>query len=491
MKLVHQALNLFYQTKVRQFTANLNHLQPVQESSLHQILHSLPIKTFPKTYGEFTQRFPVTKYADWEEKIRLQMDSGEEIVAKNVQRFEPTSGSTHTRKWIPYSARFLAELNESAAVWMGDLYCSYPQIKEGSHFWSLSWLPEDLRQKMTADDSELFPWWQRYFLQSIMTLPPGMNGIRTMDAFWFALLCFLAADQDLSLISVWSPTMLLRITSELQEKWPAISTTINSGKWSQFSEELQHLNAPRRKKLNTFNLKTLWPKLALISSWDSSSSREFANILRQQFPQVPMQGKGLWATEGVVTIPFQGKYPLAINSHFYEFLCLDSNKIFPAWQLQKNQVVEPILTSGNGLIRYSLGDQVRVTDFLAQTPCLEFLVRKSTSDLVGEKLSHEIALGVLNQLRAKYSASFFTLIAQKNPRPHYALACNPGQYQELADFTEKLLCESHHYRLARELGQLSRLKLLPLSTLEQLNEHIKTPMLAGQLKLDPIMQGNG
>ena len=63
-------------------------------------------------------------------------------------------------------------------------------------------------------------------------------------------------------------------------------------------------------------------QLALISAWDTSSSASWAQQLQQVIqPMLAFQGKGLWATrEGVVTFPLTPvQYPLALQSHFYEF----------------------------------------------------------------------------------------------------------------------------------------------------------------------------
>jgi hypothetical protein len=38
------------------------------------------------------------------------------------------------------------------------------------------------------------------------------------------------------------------------------------------------------------------------------------------YPRCRVQSKGLLATEAVVTIPWRGRYPLAVTSHFFEFL---------------------------------------------------------------------------------------------------------------------------------------------------------------------------
>ncbi|MEK5768551.1 GH3 auxin-responsive promoter family protein, partial [Acinetobacter schindleri] len=93
------------------------------------------------------------------------------------------------------------------------------------------------------------------------------------------------------------------------------------------------------------------------SSWDTAGSKAWAEKLKEKLANVQFEGKGLWATEGVVTIPYNDQYPLAYQSHFYEFEYLEGEKqgqIVPSWQLKQGDVVSPLITSGNGLLRYCL-----------------------------------------------------------------------------------------------------------------------------------------
>src|SRR5690606_18179275 len=98
--------------------------------------------------------------------------------------------------------------------------------------------------------------------------------------------------------------------------------------------------------------KKLWPKLSLVSSWDTASAEQWAVQLQQRIAGVAFEGKGLWATEGVVTIPFANRFTLSYQSHFYEFILQDSQKVVPSWQLKIGDIVSPVITTGSGLIRY-------------------------------------------------------------------------------------------------------------------------------------------
>ena len=60
-----------------------------------------------------------------------------------------------------------------------------------------------------------------------------------------------------------------------------------------------------------------WLKLALGSGGHPAAAARWAKEWDALLPQAAFQGKGLWATECVVTIPYAGRYPLAYRSHVY------------------------------------------------------------------------------------------------------------------------------------------------------------------------------
>ena len=51
----------------------------------------------------------------------------------------------------------------------------------------------------------------------------------------------------------------------------------------------------------------LWPRLRVVSCWDQGRARAEADTIRRWFPRARVQGKGLLATEGVVSVPDPGR----------------------------------------------------------------------------------------------------------------------------------------------------------------------------------------
>lgn len=219
-------------------------------------------------------------------------------------------------------------------------------------------------------------------------------------------------------------------------------------------------------------------------------------------PHANFQGKGLWATEGVVTFPFDGRYPLAYLSHFYEFADANDGKIFAPWQLREGQDVIPIMTTGSGFARYQMADVIRVEKPLGQVPCFTFLGRNDGVDLVGEKTSATTAQMVQDQLQLD-GAMPVTLLALDEARhrtPGYVLLveCAPEAPREalqkaLAEQVEKALQGNFHYKLARELGQLQHAACVALPHMRAiyLDQCRERGMIEGNIKIEPLRHWRG
>lgn len=488
----------------RRFRAALQAPRAAQEAVLARLLarasatetgRSFLGERPPRTYREFAERCPVSSYSDWAPSISAQQRAPKaSILSPDCARYEPTSGSTDQRKWIPYSSDLLAEFDRAASAWLFDLGTRFPGVRRGRHYWSLSWVPDELRGQAQTDDVQVFPAWKRAILSRIMAVPRELARLPTLRDSFFATLAYLSACRDLALISVWSPTFALELLRGIEAHRNELAEILAAGKWNLPLRAPHSPEAARILRGSSSGpelYRNLWPSLSLLSCWESSSSSLWAAQLRELFPGVPLQGKGLWATEGVVTIPFAGTYPLAIHSHFLEFRCLTTNRVHPAWELEEGQKLQPILTTGSGFLRYALQDEMEVTGRLERTPCLRFTGRLGGIDLVGEKLNGAAALGALERLSREMHVRCVSLLARPGPgRPRYIVLAEgrPEVGASLAARLEHLLCEYHHYRLARELGQLDPAEAIVRPDALHFYLDLRAPSaVAGAGKVEPLI----
>jgi hypothetical protein len=427
-------------------------------------------------------------------------------------RYQPTSGSSEKLKLIPYTKAFIDELDSAIAPWLSSMYRHFPGINGGTHYWSVSWLPQSQFAEMKGnlnDDSELLGAVKRVLASQSQAVPADVALAASADDALFATLCYLVANGDLRMLSVWSPTFALQLLQSLPLWADEIIAVLNQGKWLARTPALARLQAPYAPK-RAMELRRvlalhpsvlgaeLWPNLALVSAWDTADAAVWAQQLRGCFPQAGFEGKGLWATEGVVTIPVDGQYPLAYRSHVYEFEDLTNGGILAPWELKEGDVVSPIITSGNGLLRYQLDDRVAVSGFWGEIPCLQFQGRRFGVDMVGEKMSPEAARQVLAKVAARFMVEPVSLMAvngEQQHRPRYVAVFSQAsqadawrQRDDLGMAVEQELRAHFHYELAADLRQLEPAQAIVAQDGWALYQQIAIAggMIEGNIKPEPV-----
>jgi hypothetical protein len=277
-----------------------------------------------------------------------------------------------------------------------------------------------------------------------------------MDAFWLATLTHLVQCPDLRVISVWNPSFLRILTDRLVSDATRIHRALDRTSAQRFDAALSAGSAAGRHA-------RLWPRLGLVSCWTDGHSAAPAREIAALFPHAELQGKGLLATEGFVSLPLLGHEGgvLAVRSHLLEFLPLgeEAAAAVGAADLDVGGRYSVVLSTGAGLYRYHLGDVIEVVGRVAACPRVRFVGRRlHVSDWRGEKLDD-----------AHVAAVVAGATAGRARQPTFAmLACEPSLepigyvlYLDAADDAPQLaadveagLCANVHYRYARALGQL-------------------------------------
>lgn len=521
----HQLLKLLVTPGRRRFENHLHDVEAIQRARLTRWLAAAAQSPEGQRRGvradwsweQFAQHIPVTSYNDYADVLARQKETRERLMIDSpVMRYQPTSGSTSAVKWIPYTKLYLEELDEVISAWVGDLYRQFPGQAQGTHYWSLSWIPTDMRSQTAGDindDMKMLSWGKRLLAHLTQSVPQDVAMAESSDDSLFATVAYLLADESLGFISVWSPTFALGALEQMSRWRAELAQVLSTGSWGARTARMRGLACPQSPRaagllkgwggaLEPAFFAEVWPKLAVVSSWDTAAAAPWADKLRQLLPHASFQGKGLWATEGVVTFPFQGRFPLAYLSHFYEFEDVQNGDILAAWQLREGQEVMPILTTGSGFARYKMSDVIRVDGHLGQVPCFTFLGRNDGVDLVGEKISATLAQEIQDKLslRGALPVTLLALDQSTYLSPGYTLLleCDPqadrGELQAaVAAQLESALQASFHYKLARELGQLQPAACIALPDMRSiyLDQCRQRGMVEGNIKIEPLRHWKG
>ncbi|MFP5384314.1 MAG: GH3 auxin-responsive promoter family protein [Gammaproteobacteria bacterium] len=469
-------------------------------------------------WEDFCARVPVTTWRDWQPMVDRQRETHQRLLIDSpVERYQPTSGSTSAIKWIPYTRQLLAEFDAAISPWLGDLYRAHPGVRRGHHYWSLSWLPTSMRAGQHGelnDDMTLLSSGKRILTQVTQAVPSGAALAPTSDGSLWVTLAYLAADRQLSAISVWSPTFALNLLERMGDWRQELAEMLERGDWRARVAHAGPLPCPRSPRsaalLRAWSgvpdaafFAELWPQLALVSAWDTAGAEPWAQRLRMLLAHAAFQGKGLWATEGALTIPFRGQHTLAYRSHVVEFEDLDSGLVLAPWQLREGQQVSPLISTGSGLLRYRMNDILRVGGHFGSVPTLEFMGRDDGCDLVGEKIGSTFAQAVIEKILDGSGLLPVTLLALDDAgrgRPGYVLLLDDEQdgmtetrKMLLAGRLERALCRHFHYELARSLGQLDIAHVACAPGLRRTYADLCrfTGMIDGNIKMEPLRRWRG
>jgi hypothetical protein len=354
------------------------------------------------------------------------MQAGEPDVlfAGRPVAYERTGGSTGAAKLIPYSAEGLDDFRRVLLPWLisaarrhgvtGSVYLSISPATRAAE--SVGGIPVGVSDAVYLGEPAA------RLLAQLSAVPFEVGRVADISRWRAETLEHLRAARDLELISIWSPTFLLRLLEESPQA-PA---------W--------------------------WPRLKLVSCWASAASARHAQDLARLLPQAHLQPKGLLSTEGVVTVPDDEDQPLLTEHGFFEFE--RDARLHRADELSSGEVYSIVLTTASGLYRYSTGDLVRYRGHSrGGRAVLDFVGRGGlVSDLVGEKLTEPF---VENCLR---SVPGFRLLVPQPEGRGYVLAVEAGTPVS-AEWVEQRLLDNPQYAYARRLGQLEPIRVLPVERL--------------------------
>jgi hypothetical protein len=402
-------------------------------------------------YGGRFARYEDLPVATWEDMApwmaRQQAGEPNVVTRQRVILWEPTSGSSGgLPKRIPWTSGLRGSFSHAVAVWAHDLLAAGPPLRTGKLWFSVSPRFHALQRGGdgvpvgTSDDRDYLEGPLRLLFSPFLLTPPDLGTERDPERWRERLCTFLCARADVEVFSVWSPTLLHVLLDWMEAHRERLPRGGLVGDWAR-----------------------LWPRLTIVSCWDSGSAAAPAARLRERLPGVYVQGKGLLATEAPVTVPRVGLEESAVplvDSVVLELLREDG-EVMPLHRGEQGRSYELLLGQGAGLARYRLGDVVEVRGRVHDTPCLRFVGRAGAVDLVGEKLTEGAVLEAFARVGVPAGSCLFAEPMGEGSVGGYVLEVDSGRVPEgLAGRVEEALRTHHHYALARDLGQLRAVRAL-------------------------------
>lgn len=469
----------------------------------------------------------LTTEEDYRPAIARIMQGCERVLTKDsVKILQPTSGTSSSSKLIPYTEPMAEQFRAALDAWIVDLFLQRPWLFSGPQYWSLSPAtaldpdPECSVPVGFLDDAEYFGSGRRWIVDHIMAVPSEVRQIPDMAANQYVTLLFLLRAKQLRLISVWRPSFLTILLKTLRTVWSRCLDDLARGGIdpgmdipASVRERLVKRLKPvpaRARELKKLNCEAddlcrqVWPNLQVVSCWRDGNVEAEISELENAFPNVLIQGKGLLATEGVVSIPFGASQQqvCAITSHILEFQD-HQGTVHRIWDLKAGREYRVILTTGAGLCRYQLKDRVKVTGFRGKTPCIRFLGRSGVvSDCVGEKLHIEHVENIIRGItRRFFQQPRFAMLVPSTGGKERRYNCLVEDCEDVnvdlsavAMSLELGLCKNYHYAHARKSGQLEPVVVTlvgPDAQARYRSFMMKEGAIAGTIKFPALCAASG
>jgi hypothetical protein len=464
-RLIHSLWEWGARAGTRRFREGLSHPAQAQAQKLTAILALGEGSDFSREHGlhagmsmpEFKRRTPIRTWEGFQPWLdAIQAGRQGALTGAPVTRLIPTSGSSDACKLVPSGRALLADFQAALEPWLTGMLSAEPHLRGGCSYWSIS-PPGAFARGLKAAFPIGFEPDTRYFgplgswMRSVQAVPQSVAGESDLLRFRAKTLAYLLRRPDLGFVSIWHPSFFALLLDHLEEHWEPLL------------REVSEADPTRARALHRIGPKPngIWPRFKVLSAWSHASSEGPARALVARLPGVKLIPKGLAATEGIVSLPWEGKHPLAITSHFLEFLDARGEARL-AHELETGRQYEAVLTTSGGLWRMRTGDLVEVEGRVAATPSIRFLGRVSqVVDLCGEKLHEAHVTRALRQLDSMVDESAWRLVLPAADGKGYLLLLDqpPAGGGNVAARLDMALQENPHYRLARELGQLRPIAL--------------------------------
>lgn len=448
---------------------------PSQETWLLQCLHYNRDTEYGRQYRfntiatieDYQKRIPLTDYQQLSGYMQRIANAETDVLFKGKAiAVELTGGSSGGAKLIPYSDRSIIDFRQGLLPWLGRVAAV---MNKGPAYWAISPVVRDAGHTsggipIGMNDGAYLGQDVMILMNKVAAVPYcQVNGAQDMQTWQTLTLYYLLRQSDLELISVWSPTFMLLLLQGIEKNAELLCTVLKSG--CEVGGQSLLADAPALQRLQQYlqqgDARILWPELRMLSCWAHASSARYYEQLRERFPYVQFQPKGLLATEALVTVPdADGTCVLAQGSGFYEFL--SAGRCYLPHELTAGQSYEVVTTTSGGLYRYRNGDTVVCDGYKQGIPILRFAGRLgAVSDLVGEKLTDEFVVDCLHGI-----LGFSMLVPSHESKPGYILILDAAQQQQIhnpAQWVEQCLAKNPQYAYARTLGQLHPLRIRKVS----------------------------
>lgn len=459
--------------------------------------------TFGRRYGfadiashqNWATRVPPQQHDTLAPEIERQRQTGETALSTEAPAFyAQTSGTSGTPKYIPVTPTMLRYHREEQAVFSYLQHRACPAAYEGRAFGVMGAAVEDRLDSghvVGSISGHLYSALPRT-VRGRLVVPPEVASIADYERRYQVLALLALAAPDVTYAGSPNPSTFVRLLDVLNANRDTLLSALAAGR-SPLVDSLpaavlaavatrlrpEPERARQLARLPAIGYDTLWPKLALLTTWTGGSCGIPLAALRSRLPLATrVMELGYQATECRGTLPLEAEVPSGLpplHHHYFEFADpatwdAGSTAVVPLADLAVGRQYYVLVSTAAGLYRYFMNDLVEVTGVFNRTPLLRFVQKgRGVTNVTGEKLYEGQAIAAVNAGCAAHRAvpAFFVLAAIEEPAGYrlYLETASAGAVPTalLAASIDRGLGELNiEYAAKRYSGRLGPLEVVPL-----------------------------
>jgi hypothetical protein len=466
-----------------------------QAAVLAHILAANAATTFGRAHGfaairtpeEYAAAVPLQQYEDLRPYVERQRTTGEAaLTAEPPTLYAQTSGSTGAPKYVPITPAVLAIHRTEQKVFSYLQHRACPAAFAGRTLGIMGAAVEgtlDSGHTVGSVSGHLYRSMPR-LVKARFVVPPDVSAVTDYELKYLLILRLALDTPDITYLGAPNPSSFLRLAGLLDSHRALLTESLATGRCAREGElppiardavagrlTAQPARAAALDRLPRLTYASVWPRIALVTTWTGGSCGIALGALRALLPPFTrVMELGYQATEFRGTLALTPESPGGLpplHHTFFEFV--DEH----AWnagtsdvrlidQLEPGRRYQVVVTTAGGLYRYAMNDLVEVTGRHRATPLLRFVQKgRGVTSLTGEKLYESQVIEAVQQAAAGHGLhpTFFLMVADEAAQ-RYGLFVEPGGLTPdrraalAADVDAGLGARNLEYQAKRDSGRL-------------------------------------
>ena len=391
------------------------------------------------TPADYARHVPVQHYEEIRPHVERQRTTGEPVLTAEAPLFyAQTSGTTGAPKYVPITPTVLTLTRTEQKIFSYLQHRACPAAFGGRTLGIMGAAVEghlDSGHAVGSVSGHLYRSMPR-FVKARFVVPPEVSAVTDYELKYLLILRLALEVPDITYMGAPNPSSFLRLGTLLQSHREPLLRSLATGSfvgYDRLSPEVRAalvdritphpVRAAALDRLSDLTFATVWPALALVTTWTGGSCGIALDAVRRTLPE-PTQVMEL----GYQSTEFRGTLALALEQPgglpplhhtFFEFVeesAWDAGgaEFLTVDQLEPKRRYQVIVTTSAGLYRYFMNDLIEVAGEHRRTPLLRFVQKgRGVTNLTGEKLYEaQVIDAVQDTARAVgVGTSFFLMLA--------------------------------------------------------------------------------